>query len=180
MKHNLYTLKKFYKENYLIYSNFFITGSCVFDFIKNNHDIDFSYKNKQGYIEFKQFLKEYKTLYNSNYKIDIFKLLTLDNLVCNILYFPVLDSRINKYSNVKYEFNKKDLVNYLLNFKLIKGQEKVFYRFEILLEFLENDLAFNPTEQQKELINNLHDCKINLNEYLKEVNIRLDKLKIFL
>ena len=90
------------------------------------------------------------------------------------------DKRINKFSPYICIFNKEDLINYLLNFKLIKGQEKVFYRFEILLEFLENDLDFNPTEEQKELINNLHDCKINLNEYLKEVNIRLDKLKIFL
>lgn len=176
MKYDFYTLKKFYKENYLIYSNFFITGSCAFDFIKNNHDMDFSCKNKQGYIEFKQFLKKYKALYSSSYKIDIFELLTLDNLIYNILCFPVLDSRINKYSNVEYEFNKKDLCLLINKLNLNNLKTKDYYRFEILLEFLENDLTFNPTEEQKELINDLHDRKVDLEAYIEKAHIRLQKI----
>ena len=163
----------------------FLGGSRVFEFIKNPHDFDFNKVEDEitdwdlinnypqsGKCDVFIIMKHYIEEKDSNFLINISKQ--------RLINLTAWDKRINKFSPYICIFNKEDLINYLLNFKLTKGQEKVFYRFEILLEFLENDLDFNPTEQQKELINNLHDCKINLNEYLKEVNIRLDKLKIFL
>lgn len=80
------------------------------------------------------------------------------------------------------EMNKKIkdiLIDVFFNFNLnivYFSSIKILYRIEILLEFLENDYIFNPTKEQKELINNLHDCKVDLNSYIKDVKKRLLEL----
>lgn len=160
----------------------FLGGSRVFEFIKNYHDFDFNIVEDEP-IDYNLMNK-----YTQGGKCDVFIIMKhyivekASKSIINIskqrlLNLTAWDKRINKFSPYTCVFDKKDLVNYLLNFKLIKGQEKVFYRFEILLEFLENDLTFNPTEQQKELINNLHDCKVDLNNYINTATNRLIKIK---
>lgn len=157
----------------------FLCGSRVFDFIENPHDWDFIRWSDENIWEV---YKKIHSLYKppSDAKIDVFKWdrrpgreWTVDNFSVIIFW----DNRINRYADTTAIKDKNLfkvlLTDFLNTFITTEKNPKILYRTEILLEFLENDFRFNPDDEQKALINDLHDCKINIDKYIKECLLRL-------
>lgn len=149
-----------------------LSGSRAFDFIKNPHDYDFT-KYEDDPID-------YSLLENipNDQHADIFNI--KKNLVIaefNFLSLPSYDNRINPYSKIKCDLPSIDFFCDSLN-KVLNNlyNVKVLYRIEILLEFLENNYKFNPSAKQKELINNLHDCKVDINSYILNAKKRISNI----
>lgn len=149
-----------------------VSGSRAFGFIQNPHDYDFVKYEDEPIDE------ELLHTVAKHHKADIFIIKRNQELnEYNFLHIPSWDKRININSPLicklpPNSFFIQNIMKVLNNLNNIK----ILYRIEILLEFIENDYIFNPTKEQKELINNLHDCKVDLNSYIKDVKKRLLEL----
>lgn len=164
----------------------FLVGSRCFNIIENPHDWDFQYirsnKKLKKEVSFSEIYKVQKK-YNikNNEKIDMFSFLytkyiknkRLEIPENSYLQFliPYLDNRINKNSPFTCYFNKKSAINYILSrIGCSTFNIKLFYALEIFTYFLEHDYVFNPTLEEKLLINNLHDKKLSEKEFIEYKN----------
>lgn len=157
----------------------FLVGSRCLGFISNPKDWDFAMSPEEDYgREIKEQRKLHNIPANSHTDCFIRKTTKMDEITYLRLIFD--DIRINKYAKEELEWEKKDIPDFIKKTLLCvldkKTNIKILYRIEILLEFLENNYVFNPTEEQKKFINDLHDCKVDLNLYIKNVAERILKL----
>lgn len=164
----------------------FLVGSRCFNIIENPHDWDFQYiinnKKSKEELSFSEIYK-IRNKYNikNSEKIDMFSFLYPKHIKNKCLeipensylqfLIPYLDNRINKNSPFICHFNKKSVINYILSrIDCLTFNIKLFYTLEIFTYFLEHNYVFDPTLEEKLLINNLHDKKLLEKEFIEYKN----------
>lgn len=156
----------------------FLCGSRCLSFIKNPHDYDFSVDFYQEKDKIKRVKEILKLKYQKN--VDLFGII-------NPFYSPGFisfiwyDKNINPYSKLDWDYlkYKKEIKQILIkdvNNNFIWRKNKDFYRYEILLLYLENN-NFNPTPQEKDLINRLHDCLLTDREFYEYKQNLINRIK---